>query len=100
MMNTPVLTIFGNVDGYLIIFVVVLLLFGGQKIPELMRGLGKGMGELRKGMEEGKQHFEQALNDPGDKPVEAASIEVKPATESLPRQESAEVITTQPEPHK
>ena len=29
---------------------VVLLLFGGQKIPEMMRGLGQGMKELKKGM--------------------------------------------------
>lgn len=45
------------------VFVIVLLLFGGNKIPELMRGLGKGIkefnsaranveDELRKGMEE------------------------------------------------
>ena len=29
---------------------VVLLLFGGAKIPEMMRGLGQGMKELKKGM--------------------------------------------------
>lgn len=44
----------------LIIFVIILLLFGAKKIPDLMRGLGKGMREfsdaknnLRKEMEEG-----------------------------------------------
>ncbi len=30
-----------------IIFIVVLLLFGGKKIPELMRGLGKGVKEFK-----------------------------------------------------
>lgn len=30
-----------------VIFLVVLLLFGGKKIPELMRGLGKGVREFR-----------------------------------------------------
>ena len=30
-----------------LIIVVVLLLFGGRKIPELMRGLGKGMKEFK-----------------------------------------------------
>ena len=34
----------------LIIIAVVLLLFGGRKIPELMRGLGKGMHEFKKGL--------------------------------------------------
>ena len=29
---------------------VVLLLFGGAKIPEMMRGVGQGMKELKKGM--------------------------------------------------
>ncbi|RZK80153.1 MAG: twin-arginine translocase TatA/TatE family subunit [Pedobacter sp.] len=32
-----------------IILVIVLLLFGGRKIPELMRGLGKGMKEFKDG---------------------------------------------------
>ncbi|MFM2194440.1 MAG: twin-arginine translocase TatA/TatE family subunit [Bacteroidota bacterium] len=31
----------------LIILVIVLLLFGGKKIPELMRGLGRGMKEFK-----------------------------------------------------
>ncbi len=32
------------------IVLVVLLLFGGRKIPELMRGLGKGISSFKKGM--------------------------------------------------
>ncbi|HET9136747.1 MAG TPA: twin-arginine translocase TatA/TatE family subunit [Candidatus Kapabacteria bacterium] len=32
----------------LVIVAIVLLLFGGKKIPELMRGLGKGMNEFKK----------------------------------------------------
>lgn len=32
----------------IIILVIVLLLFGGRKIPELMKGLGKGMKEFKK----------------------------------------------------
>ena len=35
-----------------IIALVILLLFGGKKIPELMRGLGKGMKSFREGMNE------------------------------------------------
>lgn len=31
-----------------IVLVVVLLLFGANKIPELMRGIGQGVGELQK----------------------------------------------------
>ena len=36
----------------LLIALVVLLLFGGAKIPELMRGLGKGVKSFREGMKE------------------------------------------------
>lgn len=40
---------FGNLGATEIILIValVLLLFGGKKIPELMRGLGKGMKEFK-----------------------------------------------------
>lgn len=34
----------------LIIVLIVLLLFGGKKIPELMRGLGRGVKEFKDGM--------------------------------------------------
>lgn len=34
----------------LLIVLVVLLLFGGKKIPELMRGLGKGIKSFKEGM--------------------------------------------------
>ena len=40
---------------WLLIALVVLLLFGGKKIPELMRGLGKGMSEFKKGKDEGSE---------------------------------------------
>ena len=33
-----------------IIVIIVLLLFGGKKIPELMRGLGKGIKEFKEGV--------------------------------------------------
>lgn len=39
----------------IIILLIVVLLFGGSKIPELMKGVGKGMGEFKKGLDEGKQ---------------------------------------------
>ena len=39
---------------WIIILVVVLLLFGGKKLPELFRGLGKGVHEFKKAKEEGE----------------------------------------------
>ena len=53
----------GNLRGWewLIIFLVILLLFGGKKIPELMRGLGTGLRSFRKGLDEAKAEIEKPL---------------------------------------
>lgn len=39
----------------IIIALVILLLFGGKKIPELMRGLGKGVRSFKDGMKEAQE---------------------------------------------
>ena len=57
-----------------IILIVVLVLFGGKKIPELMRGVGKGVGELQKGIEEGKRSMEREIQSPSE-PEQAKSKE-------------------------
>ncbi|RYG32522.1 twin-arginine translocase TatA/TatE family subunit [bacterium] len=69
----------------LIVLVIVLILFGGKKIPELLRGVGKGVGELQKGLEEGKRQLSDSINTESDlekdkrrdelsKPVQDATI--------------------------
>lgn len=45
-----------------IVLIVILILFGGKKIPELMRGVGRGVGELQKGVDEGRKAFESSKN--------------------------------------
>ena len=59
------LSMLGIPGGYewIIIFVVVLLLFGGNKIPELLRGVGKGVGELQRGLDEGKRKLHEAIHE-------------------------------------
>ena len=57
-----------------IIAVLILVLFGGAKIPELMRGLGRGVGELQKGLEEGKQAFQESKDEAVAEPVVAKPI--------------------------
>ncbi len=50
-----------------IVLLVILVLFGGKKIPELMRGVGKGVGELQKGLDEGKRSVDySAKSEPAD----------------------------------
>lgn len=50
-MSTLFLGMFGPQQAILIV-IVVLLLFGGRKIPELMRGLGRGVKEFKDGIAE------------------------------------------------
>ncbi|HJW16444.1 MAG TPA: twin-arginine translocase TatA/TatE family subunit [Flavisolibacter sp.] len=59
----------------LIILLIVLLLFGGKKIPELMRGLGRGMREfndaknnVRREIEEGMTEKERPANTTASTP--------------------------------
>ena len=47
----------------LVILVVVLLLFGAKRIPELARGLGKGIREFKDATKEIKNDIEKAAND-------------------------------------
>lgn len=41
-----------------LIVLVVLIIFGGKKIPELMKGLGKGMKEFKKATKDGNEEEE------------------------------------------
>ena len=51
----------------LLIALVVLLLFGGAKIPELMKGLGKGVKSFKQGMKEVDDEVKTSIDD---KPAE------------------------------
>jgi len=44
---------------WIIIFIVILLLFGGKKIPELMKGIGKGV----RGFKDGLKEIEDDIKD-------------------------------------
>lgn len=48
---------------WLIIVLIILLLFGGSKIPQLMRGVGRGVGELQKGLADGKRALDRAAEE-------------------------------------
>ena len=53
----------------IVIGAIALLFFGGRKLPELMRGLGKGVKEFKDGMHEVKEEIM------GDKPEEETPTE-------------------------
>ena len=55
--------LFGFADpGFIIAALAILLLFGGKKIPELMKGLGNGISEFKKG----KNEVEKELDNKED----------------------------------
>lgn len=58
----------GNLRGWewIIIILVILLLFGGKKIPELMRGLGKGVHSFKQGLQDAKDEINRPLDSDSD----------------------------------
>ena len=51
----------------LIILLIVLLLFGGRKIPELMRGLGRGIREFNDAKSNVRREIEEGINEKDQK---------------------------------
>jgi len=62
--TTPHLAFIGNFGGgeIILIFLIVLLLFGAKKVPELFRSLGKGVNEFRKAKNEWEQDINEVMN--------------------------------------
>jgi sec-independent protein translocase protein TatA len=52
-----------NMETGLIVLLIVLVLFGGSKIPQLMRGVGKGISEFQEGIKEGKNSIRAGLDE-------------------------------------
>lgn len=61
-MNSNILLFIGNLGmgEIIVIALIVLLLFGGKKIPELMRGLGKGIRTFKEGVNNIENDIEKA----------------------------------------
>ena len=59
-----------GVSEWMLIILAILILFGGKKIPELMRGLGKGIREFNDAKNSVKQEIEDGMKE---KDTKAAS---------------------------
>ena len=86
----------------IIIFVIVLLLFGAKKIPELARGLGKSMGEFKKAKDEFQHEITRAQTDAEiqwekDRKKALEEAKAKPAIE-VPKQDSGSELASGAEP--
>ena len=59
---------------WILIIIVVLLMFGGKKIPELMRGIGKGMKDFKDAKDNVKSEIEEGMKVKDIKDTTPASI--------------------------
>jgi sec-independent protein translocase protein TatA len=67
---------------WILILLVVLLFFGGRNIPDLMRGIGRGVREFNDAKESVKKELDEGMKEK-DKRAEAAQREVVKETESV-----------------
>ncbi len=65
MTLTSIFLLLGNLGtGELVLIgMVVLLMFGGKKLPELMKGLGKGMKEFKEAQKDVQDHISKSMDD-------------------------------------
>ena len=74
--TTNIMGSFG-MQEMIVIFVIILLLFGAKKLPELARGVGKSMGEFKKARDEFEHEITRAETEtrvkevPGKEPRES-----------------------------
>src|ERR1043166_1651372 len=84
---------FMNLAGpdLIIILLIILVLFGAKKLPELARGMGQAVKEFQKA----KDEFNDELHKAGKSETEVAKPDVKPAQSTGARTETQ---TTPPQP--
>jgi sec-independent protein translocase protein TatA len=63
---------------WILIVLAVLILFGGRKIPEFMRGLGKGIREFNDAKENVKKEIEEGINEKEGKRTSSTSTTTQP----------------------
>jgi sec-independent protein translocase protein TatA len=63
MTNVLLLGFLPSGSEWIVLALLVLLLFGGKKIPELMKGLGKGVKSFKEGVNEAKEEINKAKDD-------------------------------------
>jgi sec-independent protein translocase protein TatA len=68
----------------LLILAVVLIFFGGEKMPELARGLGKALREFKKAASDVEQEFKRAMDEAPPKPAHPPLKPAPPAAAPVP----------------
>jgi sec-independent protein translocase protein TatA len=80
----------------IVILLIILVLFGAKKLPELARGMGQAVKEFQKA----KDEFNDELHKAGT-PDANKTAEVKPAASTLPRNpDGSPTVASQPDPQQ
>ncbi len=74
-----------NLGEMIFLVIIILLLFGGKKLPELARGLGAGIHEFRRGMNAGNEPASTQTHAPAP----ATERDVTPGENEAPRKSRA-----------
>ncbi|MFN2477323.1 MAG: twin-arginine translocase TatA/TatE family subunit [Chthoniobacterales bacterium] len=88
------LALLSNLAGpdLFIVLLIILVLFGAKRLPELARGMGQAVKEFQKA----KDDFTDELHRPGP-PLE--EVQVRPAAATTPRLAAAPPSLSEPAPH-
>jgi sec-independent protein translocase protein TatA len=90
---------FMNLAGpdLIVILLIILVLFGAKKLPELARGMGQAVKEFQKA----KDEFSDELHKAGKAEPETAKSDVKPVQSTVPRGDNQPASSIQPpQPNK
>ena len=93
-----ILALFGTIGWpeILIIILAILLLFGGKKLPELARGLGRGMREFKKELHGVKDDIESLPDDSGETADKNADKIADKSTEGEQQEDTASEESQKP----
>jgi sec-independent protein translocase protein TatA len=94
------LALFDSLGGteLILILAVILIFFGGEKMPELARGLGKALREFKKATSEVEQEFKRAMDETPAKPAPVLPRPAPPATQPVPAAQPGNQPTPRIEP--
>lgn len=67
------------------ILVVVLILFGAKRLPELAKGLGSGIKEFKKASKDVQDDIQRAIEDDDDRPSPPKAPSYRPTESTQPR---------------
>ena len=89
---------FMNLAGpdLIIILLIILVLFGAKKLPELARGMGQAVKEFQKA----KDEFSDELHKAGKSEADTGKPELRSAESTVPRAESPPTAAVRPDPNQ